>query len=252
MSVFKRKNRRLLILFAVAFAAAAIVPVAEAAKRSTNTEQLAGWGWRPTSGKLSPTSAQYLVRNRAALEAYEHRYLPASKPAATSSVRIITENSASQNQIALRNAAVTAAAEQAGAAAAVILAGGSIQEAAAAEQAAGAPPEVVQALAAIPSVTPTGREMAPTYAAPLIVDNSLNPNQTSSSGQPVRFSSENSASQNEVALRNAAETTISTPGSSVFDWGDAGLGAGSAVGLMLLTAAAAFVIRRSRPRRVVL
>jgi hypothetical protein len=98
-----------------------------------------------------------------------------------------------------------------------------------------------------------GPEMAPTYAAPLIVDNSLNPNQVSSSGQPVRFSSENSASQNEVALRNAAETSVSTPGSSVFDWGDAGLGAGSAVGLMvLLTAAAAFVIRRSRPRRVVL
>ena len=234
MSVFKRKNRRLLILFAVAFAAAAIVPVADAAKRSTNTEQLAGWGWRPTSGN-------------------EHRYLPASKPAATSSVRIITENSASQNQIALRNAAATAAAEQAGTAAAVILAGGSIQEAAAAEQAAGAPPEVVQAVAAIPSVTPTGREMAPTYTAPLIVDNSLNPNQISSSGQPVRFSSENSASQNEVALRNAAETTISTPGSSVFDWGDAGVGAGSTAGLMLLlTAAAAFVIRRSRPRRVVL
>jgi hypothetical protein len=175
MSLFKRKNRRLLILFAVALAAAAIVPVAEAAKRSTNTEQLAGWGWRPTSGKLSP------------------------------SVRIITENSASQNQIALRNAG-----------------------------------------ARVP-------EIAPTYAAPLIVDNSLNPSQVRSSGQPVQFSSENSAGQNEVALRNAAETTVSAPSSSVFDWGDAGLGAGSAVGLMLLlTAAAAFVIRRSRPRRVVL
>jgi hypothetical protein len=212
MSVFKRKNRRLLILFAVAAAAAAIVPVAQAAKLSPSSAQYlvkdraaldayANRWVKHTStmseqqAKLSPTSSQYLVGNRAALEAYEHRYLTASTPAPTS-VRIITDNSASQNQISRSQQS----------------------------QQYGPPdPWAYRYLQSVDSSAPS-----------------------------VSFTSENAASQNQVAARNAAETTVST-GSSVFDWGDAGVGAGSAVGLMLLlTAAAAFVIRRSHPRRVVL
>jgi acyl-CoA synthetase (AMP-forming)/AMP-acid ligase II len=214
MSVFKRKNRRLVILFAVALAAAAIVPVAQAAKLSPTSAQYvvkdraaldayaSRWVKHTSTmseqqAKLSPTSSQYLVGNRAALEAYEHRYLPASKPAATSSVRIITENSASQNQIS--------AAQQ--------------------SQPYGPPDPWAYRF-----VSPGG-QVPPTT---------------------VPFTSENSSSQNQVALRNA-EATVSTPGSSVFDWGDAGVGAGSAAGLMLLlTAAAAFVIRRNHARRIVL
>ena len=211
MSVFKRKNRRLVILFAVAFAAA-IVPVAQAAKLSPTSAQYlvkdraaldayANRWVKHTStmseqqARLSPTSSQYLVGNRAALEAYEHRYLPAitSSPV---SVRIITENSASQNQISRAQ-----------------------------QLNPYGPPDPW----AYRFVSPGG-QVAPTT---------------------VSFTSENAASQNQIALRNA-EATVSTPGSSVFDWGDAGVGAGSTAGLMLLlTAAAAFVIRRNHARRVV-
>jgi len=212
VSVFKRKNRRLLILFAVAFAAAAIVPVAEAAKLSPTSAQYlvkdraaldayANRWVKHTStmseqqARLSPTSRQYLVGNRAALEAYEHRYLPAitSSPV---SVGIITENSASQNQISRAQ-----------------------------QLNPYGPPDPW----AYRFISPGG-QVPPTT---------------------VQFTSENAASQNQVAVRN--EGLLPTPGSSVFDWGDAGVGAGSTAGLMLLlTAAAAFVIRRNHARRVVL
>jgi hypothetical protein len=78
MSVSKRKNRRLLILFAVAVGVGAIgIPAAQAAK-------------------LSPLASSYLVQNRDALNAYAHRWIT---QAPASSVPFITENSASQNRI---------------------------------------------------------------------------------------------------------------------------------------------------------
>ncbi len=68
----------------------------------------------------------------------------------------------------------------------------------------------------------------------------------------VSFATENSASQNRVSLLNAAETGSLGSGST-FDWGDAGIGAGTVGGVLLLVGAATLaVLRRNGGRRLAL
>ena len=70
---------------------------------------------------------------------------------------------------------------------------------------------------------------------------------------PQRFTTENAPSQNRVSLLNAAETGALAPGSGSFDWGDAGVGAGTVGGIVLLIGAAMLAtVRRSGNRRLVL
>jgi hypothetical protein len=70
---------------------------------------------------------------------------------------------------------------------------------------------------------------------------------------PVSFTTENAPSQNRVSLLNAVETGTLAPSSNTFDWGDAGVGAGTVGGIVLLIGAAMVAaIRRSGNRRLVL
>ena len=265
MSLFKRKKRqRLWLVFAVAVATAAIAPVARAAELSPTAAQYdvknhaamqayaerwlkRGSTMTEQQARLSPTSAQYLVGNRQALEAYEHRFLPAAKHAASSSVSgLITDNSPSQNRISRAQQFVLPPEAYA-------FRWNLITENSASQNQIGK---------AQPSSDPYGppdpwayRFEHPSSTSPVTSSVSVGPyigTASTPSTPSTPFISENSASQNQVALRNA-EGSFATPSSSVFDWGDAGVGAGSAAGLMLLlTAAAAFVIRRNQARRIVL
>jgi hypothetical protein len=69
------------------------------------------------------------------------------------------------------------------------------------------------------------------------------------SQSPVSFTTENASSQNRVSLLNAALA----PSSSTFNWGDAGIGAGTVGGIVLLIGAAMLAtVRRSGNRRLAL
>jgi hypothetical protein len=69
---------------------------------------------------------------------------------------------------------------------------------------------------------------------------------------PVSFTTENASSQNHVSLLNAAETGALASSSKTFDWGDAGVGAGTVGGIVLLIGAAMLAtVRRSGDRRLV-
>ena len=73
------------------------------------------------------------------------------------------------------------------------------------------------------------------------------------SQNPVSFTTENASSQNRVSLLNAVKTGALTPSSKTFDWGDAGVGAGTVGGVVLLIGAAMVAIaRRSGNRRLAL
>jgi hypothetical protein len=73
------------------------------------------------------------------------------------------------------------------------------------------------------------------------------------SQNPVSFTTENASSQNRVSLLNAVRTGALTPSSKTFDWGDAGVGAGTVGGIVLLIAAAMLAsVRRSGNRRLAL
>jgi hypothetical protein len=66
---------------------------------------------------------------------------------------------------------------------------------------------------------------------------------------PVSFTTENAPSQNRVSALNAALA----PSSSSFKWGDAGIGAGTVGGIVLLIGAAMVAtVRRSGNRRLAL
>lgn len=65
----------------------------------------------------------------------------------------------------------------------------------------------------------------------------------------VVFTTENAPSQNRISLLNAAETGALTS-AGPFDWGDAGVGAGTVGGVVLLIGAAVLIgIRRNESRR---
>jgi hypothetical protein len=69
------------------------------------------------------------------------------------------------------------------------------------------------------------------------------------SPSPVSFTTENAPSQNRVSLLDAALT----PGSNSFDWGDAGIGAGTVGGIVLVIGAAMLAtVRRNEHRRLAL
>jgi hypothetical protein len=70
------------------------------------------------------------------------------------------------------------------------------------------------------------------------------------SNTSVPFVTEHGSSQNRIDRLNSAPVSTSSP--TTFDWGDAGVGAGSAIALMLLMAAAALGIRHNEGRRVAL
>lgn len=73
------------------------------------------------------------------------------------------------------------------------------------------------------------------------------------SQNPVSFTTENAPSQNRVSLLNAVKAGALTPSSKTFDWGDAGVGAGTVGGVVLLIGAAMVAIaRRSGNRRLAL
>ncbi len=73
------------------------------------------------------------------------------------------------------------------------------------------------------------------------------------SQNPVSFTTENASSQNRVSLLNAVRTGALTPSSKTFDWGDAGVGAGTVGGIVLLIGAAMLATaRRSGDRRLAL
>jgi hypothetical protein len=73
------------------------------------------------------------------------------------------------------------------------------------------------------------------------------------SSAPVSFTTENAPSQNRVSLLNAVETGQLAPSSNTFDWGDAGVGAGTVGGILLLIGAATLAtVRRSGNRRLAL
>ena len=70
---------------------------------------------------------------------------------------------------------------------------------------------------------------------------------------PVSFTTENAPSQNRVSLLNAVETGRLAPGSNTFDWGDAGVGAGTVGGIVLLVGAAMLAtVRRNGNRPLAL
>ena len=54
------------------------------------------------------------------------------------------------------------------------------------------------------------------------------------SQNPVSFTTENAPSQNRVSLLNAVESGALASSSKTFDWGDAGVGAGTVGGIVLL------------------
>ena len=135
----------------------------------------------------------------------------------------------------------------------------------------------VAALAPTAGAATATPERTATYTAPLVVDNAGTPGQIQSDApdvvlappgvnvpkQPgevivsarvedtsVPFVSEHARSQNRIDRMNSTPVETSSP--NTFDWGDAGLGAGSAMALLLLTAAAALGIRRNQGRRVAL
>jgi hypothetical protein len=71
------------------------------------------------------------------------------------------------------------------------------------------------------------------------------------SQNPVSFTTENASSQNRVSLLNAAENAVRTSSPNTFDWGDAGIGAGTVGGILLLVAAGMLAtVRRSGSRRL--
>jgi hypothetical protein len=71
------------------------------------------------------------------------------------------------------------------------------------------------------------------------------------SQNPVSFTTENASSQNRVSLLNAAENAVRTSSPNTFDWGDAGIGAGTVGGILLLVAAGMLAtVRRSEGRRL--
>jgi hypothetical protein len=73
------------------------------------------------------------------------------------------------------------------------------------------------------------------------------------SPSPVSFTTENAPSQNRVSLLNAVESGALASSSNAFDWGDAGVGAGTVGGIVLLIGAAMLAtVRRSGNRRLVL
>jgi len=68
---------------------------------------------------------------------------------------------------------------------------------------------------------------------------------------PVAFTTENASSQNRVSLLNAAQSAVRTSSPNTFDWGDAGIGAGTVGGILLLVAAGMLATaRRSEGRRL--
>jgi len=73
------------------------------------------------------------------------------------------------------------------------------------------------------------------------------------SPNPVSFTTENAASQNRVSLLNAVESGSLGSSSNTFDWGDAGIGAGTVGGIVLLIGAAMVAtVRRNANRRLAL
>jgi len=73
------------------------------------------------------------------------------------------------------------------------------------------------------------------------------------SENPVSFTTENASSQNRVSVLNAVKTGALSPSSNTFDWGDAGVGAGTVGGIVLLIGAAMLATaRRSGNRRLAL
>ena len=70
---------------------------------------------------------------------------------------------------------------------------------------------------------------------------------------PVSFTTENAPSQNRVSRLNALETASLASSSKTFDWGDAGVGAGTVGGIVLLIGAAMLAtVRRNGNRRLAL
>lgn len=69
------------------------------------------------------------------------------------------------------------------------------------------------------------------------------------SSAPVSFTTENAPSQNHVSLLNAVETGKLAPSSNTFDWGDAGVGAGTVGGILLLIGAAMLATARRSGNR---
>jgi hypothetical protein len=73
------------------------------------------------------------------------------------------------------------------------------------------------------------------------------------SQSPVAFTTENAPSQNRISLLNAVQSGTLTSSSNAFDWGDAGIGAGTVGGIVLLIGAAMLAtVRRSANRRLAL
>ncbi len=73
------------------------------------------------------------------------------------------------------------------------------------------------------------------------------------SPSPVSFTTENAPSQNRVSLLNAVQSGTLASSSHTFDWGDAGIGAGTVGGIVLLIGAAMLAtVRRNSNRRLAL
>jgi hypothetical protein len=71
------------------------------------------------------------------------------------------------------------------------------------------------------------------------------------SPSPVSFTTENAPSQNRISLANAAQTGTLGSSPNAFDWGDAGVGAGTVGGILLLVGLALLAtVRRSEHRRL--
>src|SRR5690349_13038073 len=107
-----------------------------------------------------------------------------------------------------------------------------------------------QAMTVITDNSPSQNGLGQSQATTVITDNSPSQNQLGQNAQPyakaitvfeskehpavspspVSFTTENASSQNRVSLLNAALA----PSSSTFNWGDAGIGAGTVGGIVLL------------------
>jgi len=128
-------------------------------------------------------------------------------------------------------------------------------------------PAVLLALAAAPAAQAGHQDFGTDFAlrltqhrtaVPLITENSYGQSRLNRStpalAPSVPLITENSYGQNRPATRsatgsNAGEAPIQVARAGGFRWGDAGIGAGSAVALMLLVAGAALGVRRNRALR---
>ena len=128
-------------------------------------------------------------------------------------------------------------------------------------------PAVLFALAAAPAAQAGHQDFGTDFAlrltqhrasVPLITENSYGQSRLNRStpalAPSVPLITENSYGQNRPATRsasgsNAGEAPIQVVRSGGFRWGDAGIGAGSAVALMLFVAGAALGVRRNRALR---